>query len=47
MLHAPLGTRSVVGQPLFTLHAESLGELEYARDYCEKHADIVRVAPPP
>ena len=46
VLHAPLGTRIAIGQPLFTLHAESLGELEYARGYCEKHGDIVHVAPP-
>ena len=31
--HAPLGTEIRRGEPLFTLHAESPGELEYALSY--------------
>jgi thymidine phosphorylase len=47
VLHAPLGTRVEAGQPLLTLHAESIGELEYARAYLQKHADIVSVGAAP
>jgi thymidine phosphorylase len=47
VLHAALGARVEVGQPLFTLHAESLGELAYARAYLGKHRDIVHVGAPP
>ena len=43
VLHAPLGTRVEPGQPLFTLHAESVGELDYARDYLDHHREIVRI----
>ena len=46
VLHAPLGTRVEIGQPLFTLHAESLGELDYARAYLDRHRDIVHVGAP-
>jgi thymidine phosphorylase len=46
VLHAPLGTRVDIGQPLFTLHAESLGELAYARAYLDKHGDIVHIGVP-
>ncbi|NNL67190.1 MAG: thymidine phosphorylase, partial [Myxococcales bacterium] len=30
-------------QPLFELHAESAGELEYARDYLREHDDILGI----
>jgi thymidine phosphorylase len=34
------------GQPLFTLHAESPGELAYAREYLTVHADVVVIGAP-
>jgi thymidine phosphorylase len=34
------------GQPLFTLHAESPGELAYAREYLTVHADLVGIGAP-
>jgi thymidine phosphorylase len=46
VLQAPIGTRIEIGQPLFTLHAESIGELAYARAYLEKYRDIVHVGAP-
>jgi thymidine phosphorylase len=42
-LHAPLGTRIAIGQPLFTVHAETPGELAYAMGYAETQTDLVRV----
>jgi thymidine phosphorylase len=39
-LHVRLGQRVEKGQPLFTLHAESPGELAYARDYLTAHDDV-------
>lgn len=43
LLHTPLGTRVEKGQPLFTLHAEAPGELEYALDYVATHPAILRI----
>jgi thymidine phosphorylase len=34
------------GQPLFTLHADSPGELAYAREYLTVHADVVVIGGP-
>lgn len=42
-LHVRLGDRVEVGQPLFDLHAESLGELAYARQYLSPQVDLVRI----
>lgn len=42
-LEAHLGDRVVPGQPLFTLHAQSPGELTYAMEYVSRHLDIVAV----
>jgi thymidine phosphorylase len=42
-LHARVGTRVEPGQPLFTVHAESPGELSYALDYARGQVDIVRI----
>jgi thymidine phosphorylase len=47
VLHTPLGTPVEPGQPLFTLHAETLGELDYARAFVAKHRDIVHIGAPP
>jgi thymidine phosphorylase len=46
-LHVRLGERVDRGQPLFTLHSESPGELAYAREYLAAHADIVVVGSAP
>jgi thymidine phosphorylase len=42
-LHVHLGERVERGAPLYTVHAESRGELEYALSYASRRADIVRV----
>ena len=42
-LHVRLGQNVLKGQPLFTLHAQSPGELEYALDYVIAQADIVKL----
>jgi thymidine phosphorylase len=42
-LHVPLGTRIERGQPLFTLHAESAGELAYALAFVRAHPDIIAI----
>ncbi|QDG54836.1 thymidine phosphorylase family protein [Persicimonas caeni] len=39
--HARLGTRVAKGEPLFTLHAESPGELDYALAYVAEHDGII------
>lgn len=44
--HVRLGTPVTRGQPLFTLHAESPGELNYARDYLAAHPDTVVIGEP-
>jgi thymidine phosphorylase len=46
-LHVRLGQRVERGQPLFTLHAESPGELAYAREYLTAHADMVVIGTAP
>ncbi|MAT50806.1 MAG: thymidine phosphorylase [Porticoccaceae bacterium] len=42
-LHVRLGDRVERGQPLFTLHAETTGELAYALEYLETHTDVIRI----
>jgi thymidine phosphorylase len=42
-LHVHIGTRVDAGQPLFTLHAESPGELAYALGYAVQQSDTVQV----
>jgi thymidine phosphorylase len=37
----PIGTRVERGQPLFTLHAETPGEMQYALEYIEQHPNII------
>jgi thymidine phosphorylase len=46
-LHVRLGQDVEAGQPLFTLHAESPGELAYAREYLATRADIVGIGAAP
>lgn len=41
--HVPAGTIVEADQPLFTLHAETPGELEYALDYVKGAGEIVSV----
>lgn len=38
---APLGTLIEAGQPLFVLHADAPGVVQYALDYIESQPDIV------
>jgi thymidine phosphorylase len=33
----------VRGQPLFTIHADTHGELAYAQEYLAAHPDLVRI----
>lgn len=42
-LDAHLGETVAAGQPLFTLHAQSPGELAYAMEYVSRHSGIVSV----
>ena len=42
-LHVPCGTRVEVGQPLFTVHAQAPGQLDYALNYIEEQGEIVRI----
>ncbi|WP_082117893.1 thymidine phosphorylase family protein [Pandoraea apista] len=43
VFEAPIGTSVVAGQPLFTIYAESQGELEYAYEYACRFPAIVAV----
>jgi thymidine phosphorylase len=43
VLHARLGVRVSLGEPLLTLHAESAGELDYAMAYLEQHTELLRI----
>ncbi|MBI1820992.1 MAG: thymidine phosphorylase family protein [Nitrospirae bacterium] len=42
-LHTPAGTRVEKGQPVFTIYAETPGELDYALAYVETQPDIVYI----
>lgn len=41
--HAPTGTVVDRGSPLFTIHAEAPGELDYALDYLKDQPDVVTI----
>jgi thymidine phosphorylase len=43
-LHVRLGDRVEQGQPLFTLHTETAGELAYALEYLHTHPDVIHIA---
>lgn len=43
-LHANIGDPLEAGQPLITLHGESVGELEYAFDYYRANTDLIEQA---
>lgn len=45
-LDASLGSRVSKGQPLFTLHAQTQGELAYALEFVSRHPNIVEVGTP-
>jgi len=42
-LHTPVGARVKKGQPLFTIHADSPGELDYALSYLEEQEEIINI----
>lgn len=44
---APLGCTVDKGQPIFVVHAEALGELDYAMDYVRSRRDIVALVESP
>ncbi|WP_041543428.1 thymidine phosphorylase family protein [Oceanimonas sp. GK1] len=46
-LHAKLGQALAMGQPLFTLYADSQGELDYAADYYEHNHDLFMIGEAP
>ena len=45
-LHVRLGVRVERGAPLYTVHAESRGELDYALRFAGRHPDIVQLGNP-
>jgi thymidine phosphorylase len=45
-LHTPLGAVARRGQPLFTIHAETPGELAYALAYAQANPDTIAMAAP-
>ena len=44
-LHVHLGDSVEAGQPIYTIHAESVGELNYAREFAGSNGDIVAIQP--
>jgi thymidine phosphorylase len=46
MIHVRLGDSVALGQPLFTLHAQSSGELAYALAYVDAQAPTVEIDRP-
>jgi len=44
-LHVHLGDRVEAGDPLYTIHAETRGELEYAHEFAGNNGDIIRLDP--
>jgi thymidine phosphorylase len=45
-IHQQVGSRVTRGEPLFTLHAESPGELVYASTYASSHPDAIQITEP-
>ena len=39
-MHVRLGDRVEAGQPLYTIHAETRGELNYAREFAETNGIV-------
>ncbi|HLA13600.1 MAG TPA: hypothetical protein VJZ25_01130, partial [Gemmatimonadaceae bacterium] len=46
-LHVRIGTKVDAAQPLFTLQAETPGELSYAQEYLAVHPEIVAIGEMP
>jgi thymidine phosphorylase len=44
-LHVALDAQVRIGQPLFTLHAQTHGELQYARHFIDNHPPIYTIEP--
>ena len=44
-MHAVIGAEVERGQPLFTLHSQAAGQLEYAASYVQGTEPIVLVQP--
>lgn len=42
-LHVRLGESVNIGQPLFSIHAETAGELDYAREFAFSNGDIITI----
>ncbi|MEX2499062.1 MAG: thymidine phosphorylase family protein [Wenzhouxiangellaceae bacterium] len=42
-LHVHLGDRVEQGEPLYTIHAETRGELEYAHEFAGNNGDIISI----
>lgn len=47
VLHCHLHDPVEAGMPLYTVHAETPGEMEYARDFIEQHPQIIHIEPQP
>jgi len=43
LFHAQLGSSIEIGQPLYTIHAESPGELAYALSYARAQEDLITI----
>lgn len=41
--HAPLGLQVEEGQPVFTVHAQTPGQLDYALGFARSHADTINI----
>ncbi|HET9062146.1 MAG TPA: thymidine phosphorylase, partial [Candidatus Binatia bacterium] len=46
-LQVRLGQRVVRGEPLYTVHAETPGELEYALEFATGKSDVVTIESKP
>jgi thymidine phosphorylase len=46
VLHTPVGSEVSKGDPLFTVHAETAGELDYALDYARTHQSVITIGTP-
>jgi len=43
-LHVKLGAQVAVDQPLFTIHAETVGEIDYALEYAQANDDVFEIS---
>ncbi|GAG95279.1 unnamed protein product [marine sediment metagenome] len=42
-MHEKVHAKVEVGQPLFTVHAKSKGELEYALDFVKSDGELIQI----